>query len=268
MNKNIKSIDTYLLDLDGTIYLSDQLIDGALEFLKTLKAQGKSYIFLTNNSSKSKEDYYKKLINLGIELSMDQIFTSGNATIHWIKKQKEKAKIFLLGTKALQEEFQKEEITLVHQGQCDIDYVVLGFDTTLTYEKLWIACDYIRQGVPFVATHPDLNCPLKGGNYMPDTGAMIKLIEASTNVSPIIIGKPHIAIINAVLETYGLNPQTTAMVGDRIYTDIQMAINASLTSILVFSGETTKEELENSRIKPSFHFDSVQGITESLYGCI
>ncbi len=94
MNNNIKNIDTFLLDLDGTIYLSDQLIEGSLDFLQTLKEQGKSYIFLTNNSSKSRNDYYEKLINLGIDLSIEQIFTSGNATIHWIKKQKEKAKIF------------------------------------------------------------------------------------------------------------------------------------------------------------------------------
>ncbi len=264
MGKQLKNIQCYLLDLDGTIYLSDQLIDGALSFLNLLHKQDKNYIFLTNNSSKSKEDYYQKLTSMGIKTTKDQIFTSANATTYWINKQKKEATVFLLGTQALEQEFKASGIDLTDKRGQDIDYVVLGFDTSLTYEKLWIACDYIRSGIPFIATHPDINCPLKGGAYMPDTGAMIKLIEASTGVSPIIIGKPNTAMIEAVLDIYKLKAENTAMVGDRLYTDMQMAKNADLTGILVFSGETTPDDLKSAKIRPDFALDNVKEIAQIL----
>ena len=159
--KDLKDIKCYLLDMDGTIYLGNELIDGAKEFLEKLKEKNIRYIFLTNNSSKNKDKYVEKLNKLGIEAHREDVFSSGEATTIYLSKKKKGAKVFLLGTKDLEDEFEKAGFELVRERNKDIDFVVLGFDTTLTYEKLWIACEYIANGVEYIATHPDFNCPLE-----------------------------------------------------------------------------------------------------------
>lgn len=260
----LKEKTVFLLDMDGTIYLGDKLIEGAREFLKALKDQGKRYIFLTNNSSKNKDNYVEKLKKLGIQASPKEIFTSGEATTMYLKKEKKGARIYLLGTKALEEEFQREGFILEKERNKDIDYVVLGFDTSLTYEKIWGACEYISEGVEYIATHPDLNCPLPGGKFMPDAGAMAALIEASTGKTPKVIGKPNKEIINSIILKYGLNKEDMVMVGDRLYTDIKMGKRAGITSILVYSGETKKEDYIRSKIKADYDFNSVKEIIKYL----
>lgn len=260
----MKDIKFFLLDMDGTIYLSDTLIDGAKKFLRKIKDSGRNYVFLTNNSSKNLTMYKEKLNRLGIDANEDDFFTSGSATITYINSIKQNAKIFLLGTKALEEQFIDNGISLVKSRNEVVDFVVLGFDTTLTYEKIWIACDYINAGVEFVATHPDLNCPLEGGKKMPDTGSMIKMFEAATGVSPKIIGKPNKGVVDAVIKKYGYKKEELAIVGDRLYTDIQMAINSEIDSILVLSGETKLDDYKNSTIKPTYVFNSVKEIIDKL----
>jgi len=264
--KNIKDIGCFLLDMDGTIYLGDKLIDGALDFLKTLKAQNKRYIFLTNNSSKNRYAYVNKLFRLGIEVKADDVFTSGEGTTIYLKGLHQGAKVFLLGTGQLEEEFEKAGFVLVRDRNERPDFVVLGFDTTLTYEKLWIACDWIREGVPYYATHPDFNCPLEDGKVMPDTGSMIELIYASTNIRPYVIGKPNKEIIEAICSKYRLDKESLAIVGDRLYTDIKTGENAGITSILVLSGETTSKDYEKSSIAASFVYPSVREINECVKG--
>lgn len=262
--QNIKDVKTFLLDMDGTIYLGNHMIDGALEFLKLLEAQGKSYVFLTNNSSKNREAYQAKLSGLGLEVDQNRIFTSGEATAIYLKNQKKNAKLFVLGTHYLEEELISHGFELIRDRSEIPDFVVLGFDTTLTYEKLWIACDHVREGVPYLATHPDFNCPLDGGKYMPDTGAMIKFIEASTGKLPEVIGKPSHHIVESILDKYQLNKDEVAMVGDRIYTDIQLGVNAGITSVLVYSGETTIADYESSEVKSDYQFASVKEIIEAI----
>ena len=144
--KDLKDIKCYLLDMDGTIYLGNELIDGAKEFLEKLKEKNIRYIFLTNNSSKNKDKYVEKLNKLGIEAHREDVFSSGEATTIYLSKKKKGAKVFLLGTKDLEDEFEKAGFELVRERNKDIDFVVLGFDTTLTYEKLWIDCEYIANG--------------------------------------------------------------------------------------------------------------------------
>lgn len=260
MNTNIKDVECFLLDMDGTIYLGNDLIDGAKEFLEELEKQNKRYIFMTNNSSKSKLTYVEKLRKLGINCEVENIFTSGEATAIYLKEESKNPKVFLLGTKDLEEEFIKHGITLVNDSDEKPDYVVLGFDTTLTYEKIWKACDYLRDGVKYIATHPDLNCPLEGGKYMPDTGSMIKLIEASTGKLPYIIGKPNKGIVEAISKKFNIEKSTMAMVGDRLYTDVMLGINSDITSVLVLSGEATMGDLEMSDINPTYVFNSVKDI--------
>lgn len=257
MNK-LKDKSVFLLDMDGTIYLGDKLIDGALEFLKKIKSINKKYIFLTNNSSKNKLSYVEKLNNLGINASLDDIFTSGEATTIYLKNKLPNGKVFLLGTKELEDEFINEGFEIVKERNKDVDFVVLGFDTTLTYEKLWIACEYISEGVDYIATHPDFNCPLPEGKFMPDAGAMAAFIEASTEITPKVIGKPNKEMVNALLEKYSVNLEDVVMVGDRLYTDIKMGEVSNISTVLVYSGETTRQMYKNSKIQADWEFDSVK----------
>lgn len=257
MNK-LKDKSVFLLDMDGTIYLGDKLIDGALEFLKKIKSINKKYIFLTNNSSKNKLSYVEKLNNLGINASLDDIFTSGEATTIYLKNKLPNGKVFLLGTKELEDEFINEGFEIVKERNKDVDFVVLGFDTTLTYEKLWIACEYISEGVDYIATHPDFNCPLPEGKFMPDAGAMAAFIEASTGITPKVIGKPNKEMVNALLEKYSVNLEDVVMVGDRLYTDIKMGEVSNISTVLVYSGETTRQMYKNSKIQADWEFDSVK----------
>lgn len=262
--RNIKDIKCFLLDMDGTIYLGNELIEGAREFLDTLKKKNIKYLFLTNNSSKNKDKYVEKLNVLGIEANREDVFTSGEATTIYLNGLKKGAKIFLLGTKDLEDEFERAGFTLVKERGKEIDFVVLGFDTTLTYEKLWIACEYIAEGVNYIATHPDFNCPLEGGKFMPDTGSMIELIKASTGKIPTVIGKPSSHIINAITIKYKLNKEELAMVGDRLYTDIRTGLDNGLTSILVMSGETNEAMLRETIYKPNYIFKSVKELAKEL----
>lgn len=260
----LKDKTVYLLDMDGTIYLGDELIDGSKEFLETIKGEGKRYIFLTNNSSKNKSIYVDKLIHLGIHVTEEEVFTSGEATTLYLKKHKEGAKIFLLGTKSLEEEFEKAGFILVKERNKAVDYVVLGFDTTLTYEKLWIACEYISEGVTYIATHPDFNCPLPNAKFMPDAGAMAALIEASTGKRPMVMGKPNKEVVESIALKYGFNKEDMIMVGDRLYTDIKTGINAGIATVLVYSGETKKVDYQNSETRANYVFDSVKDMIDLL----
>ncbi len=260
----LKEKDTFLLDMDGTIFLGNELIDGALTFLDTLKQKGKKYIFLTNNSSKNKLIYVEKLRKLGIIASPEEIFTSGEATTRYLKRNHEGAKIYLLGTPALEEEFEREGFMLVKERGAEVDFVVLGFDTTLTYDKIWGACEYIAGGVEYIATHPDFNCPLPNDAFMPDAGAMAAMIEASTGKKPKVIGKPNKEVVESIAHKYSLDKSKMAMVGDRLYTDIQTGINAGITSVLVFSGETKEKDYEESSIIADFAFSSVKQMIEEV----
>lgn len=255
----------FILDLDGTIYLSDKLIEGADDFLKTILESGKDFIFLTNNSSRSGKVYVEKLKGMGIDVEESQVMTSGKATILYLKGLKPGAKVFLLGTPSLEEEFLEAGFNLIKDREEKPDYVVFGFDKTLTYEKMWMACDFILEGAGYIATHPDINCPLAGGKFMIDTGSFLKAIEASIHRTPdVIIGKPNKFIIDIIKKEKGLRDEDLVMVGDRLYTDILGAQNAGIDSVLVFSGETTKEAYEGSEIKATYAFNSVERIDEIL----
>lgn len=261
---NLKDKNTFLLDMDGTIFLGNELIDGASDFLDTLKNNGKRYIFMTNNSSKNKTAYVEKLQKLGLDVTAEEIFTSGEATTRYLKNRHEGARIYLLGTPSLEEEFIGQGFQLVKERAKEIDFVVLGFDTTLTYEKIWGACEYIASGVEYIATHPDFVCPLPNGAFMPDAGAMAAMIEASTGKKPTVIGKPNRLVVESIASKYGLDQSEMVMVGDRLYTDVQTGINAGITSVLVYSGETKPEDYEKSPINADFVFPSVKYIIDQV----
>lgn len=263
MIRELKDIACFLLDLDGTIYLGHQLLPGADRFVDILNQLNREYYFLTNNSSRDKQAYVNKLDQLGIQVAPHRVITSGEATAIYLKTIQPGAKLFLLGTEALAQEFSRQGFALVQKTEAP-DYVVLGFDTTLTYLKLWDACDLVREGVEYIATHPDYNCPLEGGKYMPDAGAMAAFIEASTGRTPKVIGKPHREIVDAVLSRTQVQREAMAMVGDRLYTDIALARDAGLTGILVLSGESSRQEAATSQFRPDYIFASVAELGEAL----
>jgi 4-nitrophenyl phosphatase len=262
LNK-LTNIRLFLLDMDGTFYLGDTLLPGALEFIDLLRARDTQYLFLTNNSSKHRGQYAAKLRRLGLDITEDKIFTSGEATAIYLNKIKPGAKIYLVGTPALEDEFRSHGFKLV---ETDPDYAVLGFDTTLTYAKLWRLCDLARAGAPYIATHPDFNCPIEGG-FMPDIGAMMAFVEASTGRRPdVVIGKPNRPIIEAVMEKTGLPVEQIGMVGDRLYTDIALGATGVVT-VLVLSGETRPEDLPGAEHQPDFIMQDLAelGVTLSKF---
>jgi 4-nitrophenyl phosphatase len=261
----LKEKKCFIFDMDGTIYLGDKFIDGAVDLLEYLKNSGRQFVLLTNNSSKNSGTYREKLKRMGYEVEESGIFTSGEATRIHINRSKPGAKVFLLGNEYLEEEFKRDGFRLIKERGRAPDYVVLGFDTTLTYDKIWIACDYIKSGVEFLATHPDRVCPLPGGESMPDTGSMIKMFEAATGgVQPKVIGKPNKLIIDSILDKYDMALDDVVMIGDRLYTDMKLAENAGIDSALVLTGEAAQADLKQTDIKPTYVFESVKNILETL----
>jgi HAD superfamily hydrolase (TIGR01457 family) len=260
MSERLSTTRCFLLDLDGTFYLGNHLLPGAIEFIRLLEERGIPYLFLTNNSSRSRREYVQKLHRFGLEMAEERIFTSGEATALFLKQRKPQARIFLVGTPALEQEFSDHGFTLSADAP---DYAVLGFDTTLTYAKLWKLCDLLAAGVPYIATHPDINCPTETGS-MPDIGAMIELVAASTGRRPDhIIGKPHPPIVAALAEKLHLPIDALCMVGDRLYTDIALGRTGCAT-VLVLSGETRLEDLEESPFQPDLVVANLAELRERM----
>ena len=257
---NLKKSKLFVLDMDGTFYLGDKIIDGSLDFIEKLESTGKQYLFFTNNSSKTSDFYVKKLESMGLKIRDDQIMTSGDVTINYLKKYYQDKTIYLVATDIVEKSFRESGIKL---GSENADAVVISFDTSLTYEKLSIACTLIRNGSDFIATHPDFNCPTEDG-FIPDCGAMCALITASTDKKPKYLGKPNRETVDSILDRTGLGLDDIVFVGDRLYTDIATAYNHGATSLLVLSGETKLEDVENSDVKPDFIFENLKEVAKEL----
>ena len=256
----LKQIDLFVLDMDGTFYLGDVILEGSLDFLQKVRDAGKHYIFFTNNSSKSPENYINKLQKMNCHIGRDQIMTSGDVTIEFLKRNRAGQTVYLVGTPALVESFEQAGIPLVSD---EPDIVVIGFDTTLTYEKLERACTFIRNGAEFLATHLDINCPTEDG-FIPDCGAMCALISLSTAKEPKYLGKPFKETMEMVLARTGYKKEKVAFVGDRIYTDVATGVNNGAKGILVLSGETKPEDVAFSDVKPDAIFDSIGEMAQYL----
>jgi HAD superfamily hydrolase (TIGR01457 family) len=261
MKKNLEELRCLLIDMDGTFYLGEKLLPGALELIQTLRMQGKQFLFLTNNSSKHRSQYAEKITRMGLPISEDQVLTSGEAAAIYLRSQQPGKTIYIVGTHALEKEFVSHDFILDDRTP---ELCVLGFDTTLTYNKLWKLCNFIREGLPYIATHPDINCPTETG-YMPDIGAMIAFVKASTGREPdIVIGKPNRIIIEVASRKLGLSIESLGMVGDRLYTDIALGQTSGITTILVMSGETRSEDLRISLFQPDYIFGNVGELAKRL----
>ena len=241
MNKNLDGIDAVFLDLDGTIYLGGELIPGALEFLERCNERGIRRFFLSNNSSRSVKQYLLKLNSMGIPATAEDVLLSTHDLLAWLDKNNV-TDTWLVGTGGMKEMLEEVGITTNSENP---QFVVLGYDTEINYEKISVASVHLHSGVPMVASHPDLVCPSPNGG-LPDVGAYLSMFKTTTGVDPVhITGKPNPGMILHKIEDLGLQPSRCAMVGDRLYTDIAMASRAGCLGVLVLSGEATLDDLED-----------------------
>ena len=259
--KSVKDVKCFLLDMDGTFYLGDRILDGSLDFIKAVVDSGRDYLFLTNNSSHNAAHYVKKLAKMGLEVTRDKVLTSGQATAMKVRTMFPGKKAFVLGNSFLFEELREYGIEIDQEHP---DYVIIGYDTTLDYAKMTAVCDFVRAGLPYVATHPDFNCPTETG-FAPDIGAIMAFIEASAGRRPdLIIGKPYVGIVEAALERTGLKANELAMVGDRLYTDIACALNAGIDGAFVLSGEGKIEDIGRTGIVPTYIYENIGALAKDI----
>ncbi len=259
--KNLERAGLFLLDMDGTLYLGDNVIDGAIEFVNTIAQTGRRYIYLTNNSSRSGKDYVPRLNSLGFPCRSEDVFSSGMATAMYLNEKFPHEPVYPVGTKRFMEELESYGVRL---SDVSPRAVAVGFDTELTYEKLDKAVSFIRKGAAFIAANPDFVCPMPKGEVLPDCGSICRLISAASGVQPLFIGKPNRRMIDIISQETGVPNGEIAMVGDRLYTDIAAGINAGAISVCVMSGETTEKLLEASDIKPDYVFPSVKELGDYL----
>lgn len=252
--ERLRTIRGFLLDMDGTFYLGNKILPGSLLFLDELQNRHKEAVFLTNNSSHSIKYYTQKLSRMQVRKPFLRVVSSSQAAARHIHTHYHDKRGFLLGNLQIRRELTDSGLVFSDQSP---DYVLVCYDTTLTYRRLSVVCELIRSGLPFIATHPDLNCPTESG-YAPDIGAILAFIKASTGRSPdVILGKPYEGIVEEAFKVTGLDAQETAIVGDRLYTDITAGVRFSMLSVLVLSGETTLLDLQHSSIKPDLVFNGL-----------
>lgn len=245
----LKNTELFLFDMDGTLYLGDEVYNGAIQLMEDLPRLGKKYIYLTNNSSRAGTDYITRLKGLGFPCEAENVFTSGMATGMYLNQNHPGAKVYLVGTQAFRRELLSYGIQLVEENA---DVVVVGFDTELVYEKLNKACHFLRRGAVFIAANPDWVCPMPDDEVLPDCGSICALLTASSGREPNYIGKPNRNMIDVISKMTGIPNERICAVGDRLYTDIAVAQNAGSVSVLVLSGETDEAMVEAAERKPDY----------------
>lgn len=256
----LRDLDALLLDMDGTVYLGPSPIPGAPEFIAYLKASDRRHLFFTNNPTRDAAAYAARLTGMGIEASPDDVLTAGDATVRYLRDHTPHRRLFVLGVPSFEEQLRRAGFELTDEAP---EAVVLSFDKTLTYAKLERACLLLRQGLPYFATNPDTTCPTEYG-YIPDCGSMAALLQAASGREPLFIGKPSAEMARLGMEKLGVEPARTAMVGDRLYTDMEMGHRAGLTTILVLSGEATEADLAALDRRPDYVLDSVAQLHDAL----
>ena len=258
----------FIFDLDGTVYLSDRLIPGADRVIRKIRETGRKVVFLSNKPLQTREDYASKLTRLGIPTQPDEVINSTFVMVHYLKKNAQEAKLFVVGEIPFVEELKRAGFTITEEPS-EIDYVIAAFDRTFDYRKLNIAYQAIKLGAHFVATNPDRTCPVEGGE-IPDCAGMIAAIEAVTEKKvEVIVGKPSPIMIQTVLEVMGLKPEDCILIGDRLETDIKMGKDAGIATGIVLTGvtdEKTLSEYRHSSLQPDFVFSSIADVENLLIG--
>ena len=259
---DLKDKKLFLLDMDGTIYLDNDLFDGTMGFLEYVKSIGGKYMFLTNNSSKSVDKYIEKLDSLGIRSTADDFLTSVNATVLYLKKKNYK-KIYAFGTKSFVEQLEEAGFNITTKLEDDVDCLCMGFDTELAFQKLEDACILLGRGVDYIATNPDWVCPTWYG-YVPDCGSVAEMLYNATKRRPLFIGKPQPEMALLAIEESGFRADETVLMGDRLYTDIACGVNAGISTIFVLSGEGTLDDVRTSDAKPEYIYQNIRELYEDL----
>ena len=259
----LKEKTLYLLDMDGTIYNENEIFDGTLEFLEEIERRGGQYVFITNNSSKSVEDYVQKVRAMGIKAEYENFYTSGQATAMYLKENYPNQVVYCMGTKSLIKELREAGIEVVTEVDERAGVVLLGFDTENTSEKIRNTCIMLGRDVAYLATNPDLVCPVSFG-YIPDCGSMSIMLKNATGKEPFFIGKPEPIMVNCVLKKLNCKREDAVIVGDRLYTDIKTGANAQVDTICVLSGEASMEDILQGEGEPTYIFKSVKEIYEGL----
>jgi len=259
---NLKNKKLFLLDMDGTIYLDNDLFDGTLDFLDYVKSIGGRYVFLTNNSSKGVDKYIEKLEKMGIKSTADDFLTSTDATILHLK-EKEYKKIYAFGTESFVKQLADAGLNVTTTREDGIDCLCLSNDTELTFQKLEDACILLGEDIDYVATNPDWVCPTWYG-FVPDCGSFADIIYNATKKRPKFIGKPEPEMAYLAMKATGFSKEETVLFGDRLYTDIACGVNAGISTVFVLSGEGTMDDLEKSEVKPEFIYENIRKIYEEL----
>ena len=261
----LRSKELFVFDLDGTVYLDDVVFPFAVRLIHNLRAAGERVLFFTNNASHSPEFYLTRLTRMGFDPRQSEIMTSGDVTAEFLLRHRQNARVYLMGTEDLIQSYRARNIHLVELGE-PADIVITSFDTSLTYKKLENVCTLIRNGAEYLSTHPDFNCPTQNGPN-PDSGAISAFVTASTGVTPTYFGKPYPQTAEMICEATGADKAQTCIFGDRLYTDIALGKKNGITSILVYSGETQKEDVERAEesARPDLIFDSLDDVDRLMF---
>ena len=262
----LKEKKLFIFDMDGTIYLGNQVFDFAIRFIDHLRANGYRVLFFTNNASHTTEFYMGKLSRLGFSPREDEIMTSGDVTVEFLKRHRPGKSVYLVGTPELVEHFGASGIPMLTGSEKSADIVVTSFDTTLTYEKLDNACRLVRGGAEYLSTHPDFNCPTETG-FIPDSGAIAAFVTASTGATPTYFGKPYVQTVDMICEATGMEKDDICIFGDRLYTDIALGRLHGVTAILVLTGETQQADVDAAQPaqRPDMTFASLAEVDALMF---
>ena len=259
----LKDKKLFLLDMDGTIYLSEELFDGTLDFLEYVRDIGGRYIFLTNNSSRGVDAYLARMKRFRIRCTADDFVTSTDATIKYVKKTYGDVRYYVCGTESLKSQLKAAGLRLSGSWDEGADVVLLGYDTELSYEKLESCCILLNRGAEYVATHADPVCPVWYGSA-PDCGSVIEMLYTATGRRPYVVGKPQPDIVELAMARAGCGPEETCVIGDRIYTDIACGVNAGVDTIFVLSGEGVRSDIAKYGVKPTYIFKNIREVLNEL----
>lgn len=260
---SLKEKTLYLLDMDGTIYLDETVFDGTVEFLNYVRGRGGHCVFLTNNSSRGIDAYMEKMKRLGIPAEAGDFVTSADAAIMYLRKSYRDALCYVCGTESLKAMLRASGLRIAENADDDVSVVLLGYDTELTYKKLEDCCRLLMRGCDYVATHPDMVCPVSYG-FAPDCGSVIQMLKTATGREPLVIGKPKPAMALYAMERFGATKEQTALMGDRLYTDIACGVNAGIDTIFVLSGEGVMSDIEKYGVEPAYIFPGIRQVLEEL----
>lgn len=256
----------FLLDMDGTIYLDEQLFDGTVDFLNYVRKIGGKYLFLTNNSSRSVEAYIEKMRRLGIAAAADDFLTSVDALIVYLNANGCRDKLlYAFGTASFRKQLADAGFRITQNRDDAVEVLVCGFDTELTFQKLEDACILLNRGVDFIAANPDWVCPTWYG-YVPDCGSVCEMLRRATGRTPVFIGKPQPQMALLAMEKYGFSKEETLLIGDRVYTDIACGIRAGIDAALVLSGESTMADAFSQPEKPTHIFENIRALLNDMTG--